>query len=476
MLHDLFIIFPELLLLVFALAALLLDLFFGKRFPGVSYATVQIGLILSIFFSLFTISNTTEYAFSNLFVLDRFAAILKIFVELTSIIAFLYGRRYVEERKFPQGEYYVLALLSVLGMLIVISANHLLTLYLGVELMSLPVYVMVGLWREKIHCVEAAMKYFVMGAIASGLLLYGLSLLFGITGSMEISQIANAIANGQAPSILLVFSMIFIIAGIVFKLGGAPFHLWVPDVYEGAPSSVTLFIATAPKLAAFALVVRFLDVAYFNLAHQWHDILIVVAVASMAIGNTVAMTQQNLKRMLAYSSIAHIGYMTLGFVAGGAAGFSAALFYMLSYTLTGLGAFGILVILSGAGFDLEMISDCRGLSQRQPWLSFLLMLILFSLAGVPPLVGFIAKVGILEALIDSGQTTLAVVAIIFAIIGVYYYLRVVKVMYFEPPENRAMILSEGGWSERFIMSLNGLAVVALGIFPSALFLLCHSVF
>jgi len=365
--------------------------------------------------------------------------------------------------------------LATVGMMVLVSAANLITLFLSMELMSLPIYAMVALMRSKMRCVEAAMKYFIIGSVASGMLLYGLSLFFGATHSLSLSQVAKAItAIPTDQHFILLFGLVFVVAGIAFKLGAAPFHMWVPDVYDGAPNSVTLLISAAPKLAAFGLATRFLLEAAPGLNIQWQEVLMVIALLSIAIGNIAAIVQNNIKRLLAYSSIAHMGYMLLGLACGTQRGEAAALFYMVTYAITSLGVFGMIILLSRADFDANEIQDFSGLGQRQPWLAFMMLLLMFSLAGIPPLVGFIAKLSILESLINVHLVLIAVIAVIFAIVGSYYYIRVVKVMYFEENSNEKTIHCNGNLI--LSISLNGLLILLLGIFPGQLLALCQFIF
>lgn len=469
---------PELFMLLMSCLILMLGVFSKNGAPRASYYLSQITLLLSavaVFHIFYLGADNTIYAFHEMFVLDKLAVALKIFILISMMFTFWYSRLYNVNNAVPANEFYVLGLLATLGMMVLVSSANFVTLFLGMELMSLPVYTMVGLMRNKSRCIEAAMKYFIIGAIASGMLLYGLSLFFGATHSLNLLTVSQAISITPAnQSLILYFGLVFVIAGIAFKLGAAPFHSWVPDVYDGAPDSVTLFISAAPKLAAFGLAVRFLVDAAPGLHVQWDQILIVIALLSIAIGNIVAIVQTNIKRLLAYSSIAHIGYMTLGLACGTARGDSAALFYMVTYALTSLGTFGMITVMSRSGFETNDLRDFSGLGARQPWYAFMMLLMLFSLAGIPPMVGFIAKVGILEALIQVHAVWIAVVAIIFAIVGSYYYIRVVKVMYFdEAPAIERVTYSRDA---TIALSVNGLLVLLLGIFPGQLFLLCHSVF
>lgn len=466
--------FPEIMLAILSCVILLTSLFVKKN-SSVVYLLSQLSLII-VGVCLFAVSAHFHNVliFYSQFVFDGFAVLLKVAILLTVFVVFIYARQYNLDRDIPH-EYYILGLLSTLGMLVLVSGHDLLPIYLGVELFSLPIYAMVALERRQGRCIEAAMKYFIIGAFASGILLYGLSLVFGLTHSLSISTIVQSIQHMSAGSQLVaVVALVFVMAGVAFKLGAAPFHMWVPDVYEGASSSVTLFIATAPKVAAFALVVRLVLQISPALHVASQDIFIVLSVASIAIGNVVALVQTNLKRLLAYSSIAHVGYILLGFAAMTKSGESAALFYAITYAISTCVAFGILVLLSRAGNEADKIDDLSGLSARNPWLAFVMLMAMFSMAGIPPFVGFIAKLGLLEALIAAHLVWLAVVALLFAIIGSFYYLRVVKAMYFESPQSR--IAYPCKWGSRIMMSLNGMAVLVLGVLPGGLFALCHLVF
>ncbi|MCH9769897.1 MAG: NADH-quinone oxidoreductase subunit NuoN [Gammaproteobacteria bacterium] len=469
---------PEIFMLIMVCVSLLLGLFLNK-YRHITYYLAQFTLILTALLSWYTYSqfdlSNTVYTFHHSFVLDKFTVVLKTAIYLSAFMSFWYARVYNDNRHLPQNEFYVLGLLSVLGMMVLVSAHSLLILYLGVELLSLPIYAMIALQRGKARCLEAAMKYFIIGGVASAILLYGLSMIFGVTHALDLTAISEHIKTlSTANQVLLVFGLIFTLAGIAFKLGIAPFHMWVPDVYDGAPTSVTLFLSAAPKLAAFALMIHLLVDAMPALHVQWSHVLVVFALFSMAIGNIVAIIQTNIKRMLAYSSIAHMGYMLLGVLCVTSRGYAAALFYIISYALMTLGGFGLLALMSPAEGELTEINHLVGLNSRNPWLAFMLLVLMFSMAGVPPLVGFIAKVGIFEALIQVHQTWLAVVALLFAIVGAYYYLRVVKVMYFQEPTETTPVHCPK--DNIVAISINGLMIILLGIFPGALFSLCHLVF
>lgn len=446
---------------------------FVKRVKHFAYYGVLSALIGAAVLTFAPASNESVVIFNGLFVSNVTTSILKSFIYLCVFVTLIYSRHYVEERDIPGPEYYILALFSTLGMMVLVSANSLLTIYLGLELLSLPLYAMVSLNRSNTENTEAALKYFVMGAIASGMLLYGMSMIYGATGSLTITHIAAAVAAADK-GVLLTIGLVFLVVGVGFKLAAVPFHMWAPDVYTGAPLSVTLFLSTAPKLAAYGMAVRILLDALPSLYIQWHAILIILAVLSMGIGNLFAIAQDNIKRLLAYSAISQIGYMMLGLIAGTPDGYAASLFYILVYALTTLASFGLLLLLAKDGFEPECIADLSGLNTRSPWLAFLMLLIMLSLAGIPPLVGFFAKFWVLKALIHTGAIGLATLAIIFAIIGLFYYIRVIKVMYFDPPHETQPLAVAADC--RLVMSLNALSLLGLGIFPLSLFQLCLQAF
>ncbi len=469
-------VLPEIFLLAMICVVLLADLFVPQKTRLVTYSLTQLTLIGTTLLVVWLyLSAPATIIFHGAFVLDRFAVTLKFFMLLITIFAFIYGRDYIREHKIPRGEYYILGLLAVLGMMVLVSAHNFIPLYLGLELSSLPLYAMIALQRDSVLTTEAAMKYFVLGALASAILLYGMSMIYGATHTLDLSEIAKAtVATPPLQQFILIFGMVFLITGIAFKFGAAPFHMWVPDVYQGAPTSVTLFIGSAPKIAALGMAVRLLVDALPDLVMQWQQVFIVIAVASIALGNVVAIVQSNLKRMLAYSAIAHVGYMSLGLLTGTAFGYSAAMFYILAYAIMSLGAFAILVLLSRSGVEVEQITDLKGLNARNPWLALMMLLVMFSMAGIPPAVGFFAKLGVLEALVGVHQVWLATLALLFAIIGAYYYLNVVKVMYFEEPEDATPIVP--ALDARLAISINGLAILALGMFPSSLINICRTAF
>ncbi|MCD6055623.1 MAG: nuoN [Gammaproteobacteria bacterium] len=471
-------LFPEIFVLFMIAVVLLAGLFAKPRIAGrLTYLLTQTTLMGACILTFRFYDTETITTFNGMFIHDPLSQVSTLFVYVTTVFTLAYARQYIEERSIQQPEYYILTLFSVLGMMALISAGNFLSLYVSLELFSLPLYAMVALRRDLAAGSEAAMKYFITGAVASGMLLYGISMLFGTTNSLDLNVVASTtITLNPTMVIIYRFALVFIIAGVIFKLGAVPFHMWVPDVYQGAPTSVTLFISGAPKIAALALLFRLLTTALPSLHLQWTPILIAISITSMALGNLVAIVQTDLKRMLAYSSIAHMGYTLLGILTAGAVGYSAGLFYMISYSIMAVGAFGLLTLMSRAGVEVDKVGDLRGLNARNPWLALMMLFLMFSMAGLPPTVGFFAKLGVLQALIDAHLVWLAVLALIFAIIGAYYYIRVVKVMYFEEPDSQQLQPMQISGDMRFIISINGLGVLVLGLFPSALIDLCRSVF
>lgn len=468
---------PEIFILSMACIILLVDAFIAKQYSRkLTFLLVQVTLVGAFFLALSQFSNypTPVLSFAGQYVLDDLAVTSKVFVYIFGFFAFAYAREYIEARNISGSEYCLLGLFSILGMSIMVSAYSFLTIYLGLELLSLPLYAMVAMNRESSLSTEAAMKYFVLGALASGMLLYGISLLYGVTGTIQINTVAEMLTSHQ--NLVAIAAMIFVMAGLIFKFGAVPFHMWVPDVYQGAATPTTLFIASAPKVAAFAITLRILAQAMPSLEAYWVQMLIVISVASMLFGNLLAIAQTNIKRMLAYSSIAHIGYTLLGILAGpnSTLGYSSAMFYIATYVLVAAGAFAIITLMSRNGVELDNLEDYRGLNARNPWLAFIMMMLLFSMAGVPPLVGFFAKLGLLEALVQAHYVWLAVLALIFALIGVYYYLRVVMLMYFEEPleavANQPIVISSDMMAA---ISLNGIAALLLGLLPSFFIDICR---
>jgi NADH-quinone oxidoreductase subunit N len=422
--------------------------------------------------TFFTGNPEPVYTFSGMFVDDLMADALKLLTCVSVIMVLVYARAYNAARGLFRGEFFTLALFATLGMMVMISANHLLTLYLGLELLSLSLYAMVALQRDSVRATEAAMKYFVLGSLASGVLLYGMSMLYGATGTLEITELAQLSTEGVRAQLVLVFGLVFIVAGLGFKLGAVPFHMWLPDVYQGAPTAVTLFIASAPKFAAFAIVMRLLaqGLGAEMLVDEWRHMLAVMAILSLVIGNLTAIMQTNLKRMLAFSTISHMGFLLLGVLSGTIDGYGAGMYYVVVYVLMTLGAFGIILLLTRSGFEAENIDDYKGLNQRNPWYAFLMLLLMFSMAGVPPTVGFYAKLSVLQSVVHIGMWWIAVIAVIFSLIGAFYYLRIVKLMYFDEPVDVAPLTASG--DVRALLSVNGLAVLVLGIAPQPLLVLC----
>ena len=469
---------PEIFLAVMALAILMIDLLVKDSRRTVTFVLTQLTLVGCAYIQFTTSSGEIIYTFSNMFVDDLLSDLLKLFLYMTMIMVMFYSRTYVQEREsMNKGEYYVLALFATLGMMVMISANHFLTLYVGLELLSLSLYAMVAMNRDSVASTEAAMKYFVLGALASGLLLYGMSMIYGATGSLEITTVADRLSGGANKSVMI-FGLVFLVSGLAFKLGVVPFHMWIPDVYQGAPTSVTLLIGSAPKLAAFAIVMRLLVNGLITMAADWQNMLIILSVLSMAVGNLAAIAQTNLKRMLAYSAISHMGFMLLGIVTGVVSGdaryalnaYSSSMFYVIAYVMMSLGTFGMILLMSRAGFEAENISDFKGLNKRSPWFAAVMMMLMFSMAGIPFFIGFFAKFTVILSVVVAGYWWLAIAAIAFSLIGAFYYLRVVKVMYFDAPTDDTPITA--GMDMRILISANGLAVALLGIFPQFIMTLC----
>ena len=474
---------PEIFLLVMACAVMIVDLFVKGERRTPSYLLAQFTLVGCASLTLLVMIGTEGallYTFSGLFVADMMSHLLKLAAYIAVSAALVYSRQYMTDRGLMKGEFLTLLLFALLGMMILMSANSFLTVYMGLELLSLCLYAMVALNRDSAASTEAAMKYFVLGALASGLLLYGMSMIYGATGTLTITEISKAIGSGNSDKTILVFGLVFAVCGLAFKLGVVPFHMWIPDVYHGAPTAVTLVIGTGPKLAAFAMAMRLLVNGMLDLAADWQQMLAIMAVLSMAIGNVTAIAQTNLKRMLAYSTISHMGFLLVGLLSGVVGGnwfnaadaYSAAMFYVIIYVLMSLGAFGMLLFLSRAGFECERLEDLKGLNRRSPWYAFIMLILMFSLAGVPPTAGFFAKYAVLSAAVAAGQVWLAVVGVLFSLIGAFFYLRIVKLMYFDEPEPSASGPIEGPREMRVLLSVNGLALLGLGILPQPLIALC----
>lgn len=474
-----YIALPEIFVLSMLSLILLVDVFLPARFKIVAYLLVQATLVVAFILVLTQYGDYPKpiITFSGNYVLDKLAILTKLFVLATTFFAFIYAVDYLRKRSIGRSEYYILGLLAVLGMQIMASAYSFLTIYLGLELLSLSLYAMVALDKNSARATEAAMKFFVMGALASGLLLYGISMVYGVTQTIEIAQLGDIVNQAShSENMVVLLGLIFILAGLLFKFGIVPFHMWVPDVYDGAPTCVTLFISSAPKIAAFCITMRILVEGLSSMQIEWQFILMCAAVLSMFGGNVLAIAQTNIKRMLAYSSIAHMGYALLGIIAGPDSmnGYSAAMFYIATYVIVAAGAFAVIAIMSDEGVELDQLEDYRGLNVRNPWLAFLMLLLMFSMAGVPPTVGFFAKLGLLEALVEANYVWLAALALVFAIIGAYYYLRIVMLMYFEEPRvalaNQRIFMRPG---ILIAISLNGIAVLGFGLLPSSLIDVCR---
>ncbi|MES2130526.1 MAG: NADH-quinone oxidoreductase subunit NuoN [Pseudomonadota bacterium] len=476
-------VYAEIFLMVAASAILLIDMFTTDSKRTVTYLLSLATLFVcgGLSFGDFN-AGTTVYTFSNMFISDPMSNLLKLFTYLSVGVTLIYSRQYATERGMMSGnlggEFYVLALFAMLGQMVMISGNNMLVVYLGLELMSLSLYALVALRRDHAVSTEAAMKYFILGALASGFLLYGISMLYGATGTLDLTEMAKMAASHTVKTDILTFGVVFVVAGLAFKLGVVPFHMWVPDVYQGSPTAVTLLLGGAPKLAAFAICIRLLVEGLLPMALHWQQMLVVLAVLSLAIGNLTAIAQTNIKRMLAYSTIAQMGFVLLGLASGvvgadssnAATSYSAAMYYSITYVLTTLGSFGLIMMLSRAGFEAEELADFKGLAKRSPWFAVVMSILMFSLAGVPPMMGFAAKFSVLQAVVTNGQVWLAIVAVMFSLIGAFYYLRVVKTMWFDEPADTAVI--ETPFDMRLALSLNGVFIVVLGMLPGSLLGAC----
>jgi len=484
---DLYAILPELVLLVVTCLLLLIsvyirenhistpgieqDIFHTPRAVGFVYFFTMILLVYLIFVYISRISDDSLVAMNGLFQSDPLSNLLKACSCAAVLVSLIYSKQYLKDRALFRPDFIVLALLALLGQMVLISGANLLTLYLGLELMALPTYALVAMRHSSEKSVEAAIKYFILGALASGFLLYGMSMLYGVTGSLDLIEIFKVVADPRINHLVMAFGLVFIVAGLAFKLGVVPFHMWVPDVYQGAPTAVTLLIAAAPKIAAFALLFRLLINTLLPLMGDWQPMLVILAMLSLIVGNVTAIAQTNLKRMLAYSAIAQMGFVLLGMLSiFDDHAFSASMFYAITYVLTTLGTFGLLMILSRKGYDCETLDGLKGLNKIHPWYAFIGLIMMFSLAGIPPTVGFAAKLGVLEALVDAEHTFLAVIAVIASLIGAFYYLRVVKVMYFDEPEHEITVSGSG--IAKSILGLNGLLVLIIGIVPASLMTIC----
>jgi len=474
----------EIVLALAIMVILVVGLFVREEKQPLSHWLSLLAIVITALVTIASFdSGGTRYTFNQMFVSDSMGQLLKLFACIATFATLIYARQYTAVRGMLggtlSGEFYVLALMTLLGQMIMISGNSFLIIYLGLELMSLSLYALVALRRDHPISTEAAMKYFVLGAMASGFLLYGMSLLYGASGSLNLTQVAAAVSSGTVNKMVLVLGLVLLMAGLAFKLGAAPFHMWAPDVYQGAPTSVTLLLGAAPKLAAFAICMRLLVGALGAMAADWQQMLIVMAVASMAVGNITAIAQTNIKRMLAYSTISQMGFMLLGLISGvfdgsttaaTANAYSASMFYAVTYVLTTLGSFAMIMLLSRSGFEAESLEDFKGLNQRSPWFAAVMMVLLMSFAGVPPMVGFFAKLSVLEAALAAGHLWLVIVAVLLSLVAAYYYLRIVKLMYFDAPTDMSPIDADRGM--QITLSVNGIAVVLLGILPGTLMTAC----
>lgn len=476
---DLTPIYPEILLLITIVIILLIDMFLSDRKRVITYVSSLLALLLctALTFNNYT-NEVTSYMFHNMFVTDKLSNILKLFSYLIVSITFIYSYQYNKDYRIISGqlggEFYILSLFSLLGQMIMISSNNFLSIYLGLELMSLSLYALAALRRDNAASTEAAIKYFVLGALASGFLLYGISILYGATGSLDINKIFRTIISNTINHQILIFGIIFIISGLAFKLGVVPFHMWMPDVYHGTPTSVTLLISATPKLAIFAIIFRLLIIGLLPLAIDWQRILTLLAIFSIILGNIVAITQKNIKRMLAYSTISHMGFMLLGILSGvvnnnlfqAVNAYSSSLFYIITYVITITGIFGTILVLSRSDLEIETLEDFKGLNKRSPLFAIIFLILLFSMAGIPPMVGFYAKFSVLQAVIGTGKIFLPILSTLFSVVGMFYYLRIVKLMYFDELIDNSKIVPN--INAHIILSLNSLAVILLGLYPSYL--------
>ncbi|GLU35316.1 NADH-quinone oxidoreductase subunit NuoN [Trinickia caryophylli] len=475
------VLLPDALIMAGAVVAWLNETFVGDRGRRATYLiAVLSSLAAGVWFAtlVFGAQAAPQYFFARMYVVDGFASAMKAVVSIGYAVTLIYSRKYLEDRDLFRGDYVLLGMFALLGQLVMISGNNFLTLYLGLELMSLSLYAAIALRRDASQSNEAAMKYYVLGALASGFLLYGISMLYGATGSLDLGEVFKAVASGRINYAVLLFGVIFIVAGIAFKMGAVPFHMWVPDVYHGAPTAMTLLVGGGPKVAAFAWGLRFLVFGLLPLAVDWQQMLVILAALSLIVGNITGIAQRNIKRMLAYSAISNMGFVLLGLLAGVVDGktesmtdaYGAAMFYSIIYFLTTLGSFGIVMLLARRNFEAESLDDFKGLNKRSPVFAFVMMAMMFSLAGIPPTVGFYAKLAVLEASMNAGLTWLTVLAVITSLFGAFYYLRIVKLMYFDEPQDASPIESPA--ANRLLLAINGIAVVALGIVPGPLMTLC----
>jgi NADH-quinone oxidoreductase subunit N len=475
---DLFISLPEITVLSMAMVILILDLFLNKKNRMIIYGLAQLTLFAAAYLVWGAHTSSVEYAYSGMFVDDPLSDVLKLATLIGSSVMLVYTRHYMLLRNMFSGEYYALLLFSIVGMMIMISGQSMLTIYMGLELLSLCIYALVALDRDNPKATEAAMKYFVLGALASGMLLYGMSMIYGVTGSLDLVAISAGLNQTlpHNPEIIhnpvLILGLVFIVSGLAFKFGAVPFHMWVPDIYQGSPTAITILIGSVPKFAGFAMAMRLLVLGLDTLFLDWKDMLLVMAVLSIAIGNITAIAQTNLKRMLAYSTISHIGFLLLGLMSASPNGFASSMFYISAYVLMSLAGFGMILILSRKGHEAENLDDLKGLNKRSPWTAFLMLITMFSMAGVPPTIGFYAKFAVLQAALEAEHVAVVIFAVLMAVVGAFYYLRVIKLMYFDAPTDNAVI--DAPLDARIVLSVNALALLLLGLMPQGLMALSAS--
>ncbi len=470
---------PEIFLLSAIVVILLIDLFLTQPFKQVTYYLTQLSLLITAILAFNLIGQPDTIIFSDSFILDKLAAVFKVLMLGAAMVAMVYTRHYLIQHSLFRGEYFILVLLAMLGMMVMVSGYSLLTLYLGLEILSLSLYTLIAIARKRSNAIEAALKYFVLGAIASGLLLYGMSMVYGISGSLnigEIAQFSSATNLGGREALIINFGLVFLVIGIAFKLGAVPFHMWVPDVYQGAPTATTMFIATVPKIAVVAMLVRILIDGLGAMQLDWQGLFVALSLLSIAIGSLAALMQTNIKRLLAYSTISHIGFIMLGFVTGVIAGYGAAVFYVLAYVIMSLAAFGVIILLNKKGFEAEQISDYKGLNKHAPWFALMLLIVMLSMAGVPPFIGFYAKFFILQQILSAGFVSIAIIAVIFAVISAYYYLKIIKTMYFDVPEEGNTFSISAPMDMQIILSINAVLILVVGLLPNQWLKLALSLF
>jgi NADH-quinone oxidoreductase subunit N len=467
-------VLPEIFILSMVCLIMILDLFLEESQRQTTYLLSQVSLAVTIFLILLVSSSETQIVFDGSYIRDPMSDGLKVFICLISMAAFVYSKEYLLKHEQFRGDFFVLGLFAILGMMVMVSSASFLTIYLGLELLSLSLYALVAFNRDSKTGSEAAMKYFMLGAIASGMLLYGISMIYGATGHIGFSEVASAVATSGTNNTVLVFGVVFLVIGLAFKLGAVPFHMWMPDVYHGAPTPVAMFIGSAPKLAAFALAIRMLVDGLEGIHSDWQGMLVILAVLSMAVGNVVAIAQTNIKRMLAYSTISHVGFIMLGILAGTNEGYVSSMFYAITYGIMAVGSFGIIIAFSSKGFEAENLEDYKGLHEKSPWFALMMLFVMFSMAGVPPTVGFFAKLFVLDSIISVGMTNIALIGVFFSIIGAFYYIRIIKLMYFDKPVDDTTF--EPSIDTKVVLSVNGLSLLILGLFPATLLSVCTAAF